>query len=410
MLKSDSTRMEQRLKAIAACTEIPGEITRRTYSRAWTAAVAYITQEMEKIGLSVRMDSFGNLIGQYNPARSAEKPIGIGSHLDSVVNAGAYDGVAGIVVGLELVSMLHENGIVPARPIEVLATADEEGAICQKGYFGARFMTGDMTIPELLSYRNADGKNLAELQAECSLFAGKSFGADNGWARDYYSSFLEIHVEQGNVLEGEHRDLGIVKGVVGIGRLFVDIDGESDHAGPTQMKGRRDAMVAASDLIVKVWNDGQAHSGDLVATVGRIHNTPNIHNVISGHVSLVIDYRAAQDSTAAAAADRFAGYLHSLDETYGVKTTISKQVYTPVEYFSPDLIEKFRGLSIPNSMELFSWAGHDAKAFAQVTNAAMLFMPSVGGKSHSPLEFTDIKSFQLVCDHLIRLLDTEGTL
>ena len=102
--------------------------------------------------MTVRMDSFGTVIGTYNPGSSSEKPIGIGSHIDSVVDAGAYDGVAGVVIGLELISMMHENGIVPAFPIEILATAEEEGAVCQRGYFGARFMVGDMTVEELLSY------------------------------------------------------------------------------------------------------------------------------------------------------------------------------------------------------------------------------------------------------------------
>lgn len=410
MVRSNPKRMEQRLKAIAACTEEPGKITRRTFSQAWVEAVTYVAKEMEQAGMTVRMDTFGNLIGRYNPAGSDKKPIGIGSHIDSVMNAGAYDGVAGVVIGLELISMLHENGIVPSRPIEVLATADEEGAICQRGYFGARFMIGDMTVEELLSYRDANGKNVAELQAECGRFRGRTFGSDNGWAKDYYHCFLEVHVEQGNVLESLQKDMGIVKGVAGIGRLFVELAGESDHAGPTLMAGRKDAMVAASDLILRVWQDAQAHNGDLVATVGRLHNTPNTHNVIPGHVELVIDYRSDKDAVAFAACGRFKQYIAELEKTYGVKTSVSKDIYTPVKDFSPNVLDAFRSMEVPNSMELYSWAGHDAKAFSEVTDTAMLFMPSVGGKSHSPLEYTPIESFRLVCDHLIKLLITEDCL
>ena len=128
-LKANKERMKQRIDRIASYTSEPGRITRLTFSDAWVQAVGYVRSEMESMGMTVRMDTFGNLIGNYNPGNSTEKPIGIGSHIDSVVNAGAYDGVAGIVVGLELISMLHENHIIPKYPIEVLATADEEGAI-----------------------------------------------------------------------------------------------------------------------------------------------------------------------------------------------------------------------------------------------------------------------------------------
>ena len=410
MMVSDPKRIERRLKAIAACTEESGKITRRTFSKAWEEAVAYVRGEMEDAGMTVRMDTFGNLIGRYDPAHSDQKPIGIGSHIDSVINAGAYDGVAGIVIGLELVSMLHENRVILSRPIEVLATADEEGAICQKGYFGGRFMTGDMTVAELLSYRDADGNNLTDLQSRCPEFSGRTFGSDNGWAKNYYHCFLEVHVEQGNVLESKGKDMGIVKGVAGIGRLVVEISGVSDHAGPTVMEGRRDALVAASDLVLKVWNDGQLHSGDLVATVGRMHITPNTHNVIPGHVELVIDYRSDRDVIAMAAAQRFKSYILDLEKNYGVKAEISREIYTPVKEFSPYLLRRLREMQVPNSMELYSWAGHDAKAFSEVTDTAMLFMPSVGGKSHCPEEFTETRSFQLVCDHLVHLLEPEAAL
>ena len=403
MLRSNKERMQRRIDEISTFTEISGEITRRTYSEAWADAVDYLKKEFESAGMSVRMDTFGNLIGTYDPSGSGEKPYAVGSHLDSVKNAGKYDGVAGIVCGLELVSMLHENNIVPKHPIEVIATADEEGAICQKGYFGARFMTGDMTIEEYLSFRNADGKNIADLQKDCRLFKDVKFGTDNGWARNYYRSWLEIHVEQGNVLETEKKKVGIVCGVVGIGRLFVRLTGSSDHAGPTLMKGRQDPLAAAAALITHVWQTGQKNNGKLVCTVGRLHNSPNIHNVISGVTELVIDYRSADDELAEKTAEGFKSFVRSLEESYGVKAEITAETYTPVKLFDEKLRESIRALDMPNSMELYSWAGHDAKAFANVIPTAMIFMPSIGGKSHSPLEYTDIESFALVCDNAVKL-------
>ena len=403
-MKSNLMRMENRIKTIAGFTEEKHKITRRTYSKAWVDAITYVKKEMESIGMQVRMDSFGNVIGSYNPGCSKKKPIGIGSHIDSVQNAGAYDGVAGIVIGLELVSMLHENGIIPDMPIEVLATADEEGAICQKGYFGARFMAGNMDLDELLTYRDTNGKNVTDLRKDCGIFDQIPFGNDIGWAKGYYKNFFEVHVEQGGVLDGSHFDIGIVKGVVGIGRLFIDFLGESDHAGPTEMKSRHDSMVAASDFILKAWETGQAQNGKIVTTVGRIHNYPNIHNVIAGKTSVVLDYRSDDDDTAYSVAKEMKDYALQLIKKYGVGVEISKEIYTPVKLFSPCMVDALRELQIPNSTELYSWAGHDAKMFAEITDTAMVFMPSVGGKSHCPEEYTDIRSFELVCDHMIRLL------
>lgn len=402
-MKADKERMQRRIDMIAGFTSEKGKITRLTFSKAWVDAVRYLQKEMESMGMTVRMDSFGNLIGNFNPGKSEEKPIGIGSHIDSVVNAGAYDGVAGIVVGLELVNMMYDAGITPKVPIEVLATADEEGAICQKGYFGGRFMTGNMTVEEYLSFRNIDGKNITDLQQECGLFQNTEFGCDNGWAKGYYSRFYEVHVEQGGVLEAEGKDIGIVKGVVGIGRLFIDFYGESDHAGPTVMKGRKDAMVAAADFILKAWEVGQKNSGKAVTTVARIQNSPNIHNVISGKTSIVLDYRSEDDDLAEEIKDTMKEYAYSMKEKYGVDVKITQEIYTPVKLFSQKLVQELRDLHMHNSMELFSWAGHDAKAFSEIVDTCMVFMPSIGGKSHCPEEYTDIKSFEQVCDQIIKL-------
>lgn len=407
MVQANCCRIQQRLERIAGFTVEKGRITRPTYSQAWVDAIHYLRCEMEMMGMEVRMDTFGNLVGRYNPGKSTDKAVGIGSHLDTVVNAGAYDGAAGIVAGLELVSMMHETGLQPKRPVEILATADEEGLICQKGYFGARFMTGDMSVDEALSYKNAQGKNLEILRKESGIFAGRPFGSDIGWAADYYSRFIEVHVEQGAVLEENQYDAGIVVGIAGIGRLFFDFRGEADHAGPTVMKGRKDALAAAADLITKVWEIGQIYSGSAVATVGRLAHYPNIHNVIAGQAELIVDYRATEDELAQQIAGRIKEYAAAIEEKYGVAVRLSQALYTPVLRFSEKLLDEYRSLKIPNTMELFSWAGHDAKAFAQVTDAAMIFMPSIGGKSHCPDEYTKVESFELVCNYLIRLFLSE---
>ncbi len=403
MLKSNGERMLGRIKKIASFSDDANMITRLTYSKSWVECINWLSGVMKEEGMQVRMDSFGNLIGLYNPFDSKKKPVAIASHIDTVKNAGAYDGVAGIVVGLEIVSMLKENNIVPKRPIEVIATADEEGAICQKGYFGARFMTGMMSIKEVLSYKNIENKNLIALQKESGIFDNNKFGEDIGWAKDYYDSFYEVHIEQGDVLHKANMEIGVVKGVVGIGRIGFEYYGEADHAGPTSMSGRKDSLVASSDAITKIWELAQKHNNRAVITIGRITNSPNIHNVISDLTSFIVDYRSDDDNLSHELAKNVIEICNEVSNKYGVNCSINKNIYTPVKLFNDKLIGEIEQLNIPKSMKLFSWAGHDAKAFAEIVPTAMIFMPSVNGKSHSPLEYTEIKSFEIVCDNIASL-------
>lgn len=404
MILSNPARMQKRLQTIAGFTEIPGQITRRTYSNAWVDALRYLKNEMETAGMTVRLDSFGNLIGRLEAPESRQKPVAFGSHIDTVVNGGAYDGVAGIVAGMELVSMLHESGKAPKATVEVIATADEEGIICQKGYFGARFMTGDMPLEEVRSYKNPEGKSVEELRRECGLFENVPLGRDIGWAKNYYSRYIEVHVEQGGRLDKSGTAVGIVKGVVGIGRLFFRVVGEANHAGSTAMDERKDALAAAADLILFARKLGQRYAPDAVVTVGRLTHTPNLHNVISGQAALIIDYRSTDDSTSAAVRDALLQHAKEIQSSFGVEISCTKEIYTPVCLFSEPLLNDLRTLPYKNVTEMFSWAGHDAKAFVKVADTAMLFIPSKGGISHSSREYTDISFFEQVCNQLIRLI------
>ena len=185
--------------------------------------------------------------------------------------------------------------------------------------------------------------------------------------------------------------------------MFIDFFGESDHAGPTVMSVRKDAMVAAADFIMKAWEVGQANSGKAVTTVGRIQNSPNIHNVISGKTSIVLDFRSEEDALADEIKETMKQYAYSMKEKYGVGVEITQEIYTPVKLFAEPLVQELRDLHMENSMELYSWAGHDAKAYSEIVDTCMVFMPSIGGKSHCPEEYTDIKSFEQVCNQIIKL-------
>lgn len=264
-------------------------------------------------------------------------------------------------------------------------------------------MTGMMDAKEAITYENINHKNILELREESGIFTNIEFGHDEAWAKNYYSKFYEVHVEQGNVLESMKKEVGIVKGVVGIGRIGFEFFGESDHAGPTLMLGRKDSLVASSEIITKLWDLAQQYNGKAVITVGRLNNSPNIHNVISSKTEFIVDYRSEDDKLSQILSEKIKKIASETALKYELEYKIVKDIYTPVKLFPEEIVNSIRALNMPNSMDLYSWAGHDAKAFAEITDTAMIFMPSIGGKSHSPKEFTDIKSFELVCDNIINL-------
>lgn len=398
-------RIEEFLLRLSKCTSVKGELTRQTFSDAWEKAVSFVKKEMKDLGMETRIDGFGNLIGCYNPEKSLAKPIGIGSHIDTVINGGAYDGAIGIAAGLELVRRLKEENISLSYPIEIIAFAEEEGGVFGKGCMGSEYITGHTSLEQLDAFVNKSGKNLRECAAECSI-EKEEYGKDYGWGKEYYQAFFEIHAEQGGFLEECGKKIGIVNGVVGIFRSEVTFYGEANHAGTTLMSRRKDAAVALAEYILESYRYGMSRNGKLVVTNGKVSLEPNQHNVVPGKATSVCEIRAEEDSEIQAAYSCLRTKGEQIAEIYGQKVFFSEPVYVIPIRFDDNLIKRLREITVKNEnvMDIFSWAGHDAKLMSTVAPSVMLFVPSKNGMSHCPEEYSNPEDIALAVEILLQML------
>lgn len=405
VLKNREERISRILSKISYLTSVPGEITRQTFSGAWEDGIEMISQEMIKLDMQVRMDGFGNLIGVYNPGQSEEKPIGMGSHLDTVINGGAYDGVVGIVAGLEVIQIFKEKGIIPKRPVEVIAFAEEEGGVFGKGCLGSEYITGNTSLEKINGFQDAAGRTPKQ-RANALKFIKRSYGSDFGWGKNYYHAFFEIHVEQGIELQKCSKQIGIVDGVVGILRSEVTFSGQPNHAGTTEMVRRKDAMVALAEFIVQAYRYGRKENGKLVVTNGKIRVFPNQHNVVPGEAASVMEMRAETDMEIQQAYAELQVSAKLIAEQYHLSVSFSEPVYVKPVAFDKGLLEIADNTSkdIDKTTHIFSWAGHDAKLMSKVAPSMMLFVPSKNGMSHCPEEYSESKDIIAASEFLLNMI------
>ena len=366
-------RVLERADELARFTEQPGRITRPLATPALAAATARVREWMEGAGLTTRSDPLGNLAGRRG---AAGPPVLIGSHLDSVADAGRYDGVLGVLVGLA-VAEAHDG------PIEVVAFADEEGLRFASTFLGSRAFVGRLTRRDL-ELRDADGVTLGEAigmtEPGPPLFAG---------ARAY----LEVHIEQGPVLEAAGLPLGVVTAIAGQTRGQVTFEGRAGHAGTTPMDQRRDALAAAAEFVLAAERRARDTPG-LVATVGEIGVPHGAANVIPGRVEATLDIRHQDDDVRARALAALRERTAALCERRGIAvgwSVIAEHEATPC---SPALVERLAEAVAATGIEvrrLPSGAGHDAITMAGVTDVAMLFVRNAGGISHHPDESVELE-------------------
>ena len=360
-----------------------GGISRVAYSEADLNARAFVHQLMHSAGLETDVDVAGNLIGRRAVAGSERAPLMIGSHIDSVPHGGNYDGQVGSMGAVEVAHTLHDQNIELRHPLEVIIFQNEEG-----GKTGSRALSGELQ-PKELDLVTASGTSIRE---GIALLGGDPAAlAEARRTRGGAAGYLELHIEQGGILERERIDIGVVQGIVGIKRWAVTIEGFANHAGTTPMSERQDALLAGGMFITAVNDTAKKISGRHVATVGRITAHPGAPNVIPGRVELSLEIRDLSmqkiDSVYAAVVDASVEIeaetktTFSFDEFY-----VSRAAPTDPRYqqFVADAATSL-GLS---SLPLPSGAGHDAQSVAHFAPVGMIFVPSVGGISHSPKEFT----------------------
>jgi allantoate deiminase len=371
-----------RCRQLAAYTEVPGETTRLFLSPPMHDVHALLRGWMEATGMTVRIDAVGNLRGIW-PGLTANCPrLLIGSHLDTVPNAGAFDGILGVVLGLAVVEQLRGQHLPFA--IEVIGFSEEEGVRFNKPFLGSLALIGKLDA-ETLARTDRDSITLAE--AICNYGLDPANLPDAVLPKEAFA-YLEFHIEQGPALESEGAPLGIVEALVGQARVQLTFMGQANHAGTTPMHLRHDAMAAAAEWIVAVETYANKHTG-LVATVGKLETSPGAGNVIAGQVIASLDVRHANDPTCQAAVSSLIESANAAAAERGVTVSAQTQLEQPAVSLSPPLTQLLHAAAekagFP-SRRMTSGAGHDAMIVVQRLPSTMLFLRSPAGLSHHPDE------------------------
>ena len=391
----DRALLEQRLDDLYTIGAEPdGGAFRPLYGPAWAAAVDRVERWLTDAGLKTQRDAVGNLWGRAEGTDKG-KSIVTGSHIDTVRRGGRLDGALGIVAGLTAVAALLQDKGKPRRTLEVVAICEEEGSRFSTNFWGSRAITG--------AIEHVD-PDMAAAMRECGLDPGTIATA----ARDDLDTFIELHIEQGAVLETSGTPLAVVSAIVGIVHLEIVVTGRPDHAGTTPMELRRDALAGAAAMIHAIESLARSLGRPAVATVGRMRVEPDQVNVVPGRVVFTVDLRHADLNARRALEDRIRSLCATLaaERSLGADiTTLQERAPVPMHRDVRALLARAAqdcGMEPP---EMVSGAGHDAQVLAARCKVGMLFVPSIGGRSHCPEEATSPRHLELGTRVLARALE-----
>ena len=397
-------RIQRDIETLAQYSQVQGiGCTRYTYTKEFAQARDYIVSQMKAAGLSVREDAVGTVIGRMEGRNPSAPIIMTGSHFDTVKTGGRFDGAAGVVAALETARTLHDEGFVPERPIEFVALPEEEGARFGGGLFASRAMCGQLYENELETYKDSDGVSVAQAMREYGLDPAKADEARR--KKGEIDMFLELHIEQGPVLENEKVDVGIVEAIVGIKCFNVYVYGRSDHAGTTPMNMRADTMLATARAIVAGTDKARELDDGTVVTFGRVETQPGAFNIVAKETLFDIDCRSKTLESVDKVIDAVRASLErSQAENAGLSFRIVEKLTAQPVLMKPEiqeLLEKEAAQAGISTRKMLSGAGHDAMVMGSLCDVAMIFVPSRGGRSHVPEEWTDYedlrKGAELLC-------------
>ncbi len=381
-LRVNGERVMANIKGLAEFGTNPqGGVSRVAYSDADKQGREYVMGLMKDAQLDVTIDAAGNIIGRRAGSVPKLPPLIIGSHIDTVPEGGNYDGVVGSMGAIEVAQTLGENKITLRHPLEVIIFQNEEG-----GLIGSRALSGALTEKEL-DLVSRSGKTIRE--------GIKFIGGDptklKEVRRQHIGAYLELHIEQGNTLENEKINIGVVEGIVGINWWDVTIEGFANHAGTTAMNNRQDALLAAAKFIQAVNRIVTSVPGRQVGTVGRINALPGAPNVIPGKVVLSLELRDLDAAKIKMLYEKIHAEAQQIAKDSNTKFDFKEiNVNTPAptnQFMRSHITEAARALSLTTKL-MPSGAGHDAQDMAKIGSVGMIFVPSVGGISHSPREFS----------------------
>jgi len=382
----DGDRLLRRIGELAERGALDGGGCRRLALTAEDGAGRdYVVSLMRDLGLDVAIDRVGNVMGMRAGTRGGP-PVMTGSHVDTVATGGIYDGALGVLAGLEVVETLNDHGIETEAPLAVACFSNEEGVRFTPDMMGSQAFTGAVSVEEILDTVGFDGARYGDELQRIGYAGTHQCGATE------VRSYVELHIEQGPVLDAEGIDIGVVEGVQGISWTEWTLEGVANHAGTTPMNARRDAGYGAAEIVGFARRVAHEIGGRQVATVGAIALEPNLINVVAERARVTMDLRNTDDRALASAESRLHGFVEAMAAAEGLGVSHrSLARFAPVP-FDPQVVgvveamASRRGLS---TLRLPSGAGHDAQMLAAICPTAMIFVPSRDGISHNVNEFTE---------------------
>lgn len=388
----DPDRLFRRITELSRLTESDRPWTRRSFSSLFLQGRAWLAREFEAAGLTVSIDPGGNLVGRRPGRNPALAPIVTGSHSDTVPGGGRFDGILGVLAGIEVAQALQENGHSLAHSLEIIDFLAEEPSEYGPSCIGSRALAGELE-PAMLKAAAPDGEKLEEglmrVGGAPDQLAMVRRGT-NGTA-----AFVELHIEQGPVLESRSLPIGVVTHIVGIRRVRITVDGRPDHSGTTPMDIRRDALAGAAEIVAAANAKARAAIGGphyVVATVGRLNVHPNAANAVPGRVEMTLEVRSDAEAILHRFPEELLAASRDAMEKLGVTVALEPVSYSPPTACAPfiqETIEAASGALGLRSMRLPSGAGHDGVYVAKTGPIGMIFIPCRGGRSHCAEEWAE---------------------
>jgi N-carbamoyl-L-amino-acid hydrolase len=405
-MKIDRTRLERTMQEMGRIGETPrGGLTRLALTDEDKRGRDRMVAWMREAGLRVSIDQMGNIFGE-RPGTEPLPPVMMGSHVDSVPTGGTYDGQLGVMCALEVLRTLADHGRRTRHPVTLVIFTNEEGARFQPAMIASGVMAGKIALEDAYNVRDKDGIRLVD-ELERIGYLGPEPCVPRA-----FRAYLELHIEQGPFLEEDGCAVGVVEGIVAISWSRLTIHGVQDHAGPTPMRVRHDALVAAAEVVTRVRALAHELGGDAVTTVGNLTVHPNIVNAIPGRVTLSIDMRDPRDATLDRALPLLDRLVREACEREGVTYELEHYWRVPFTPFAPGVVsavERAAKATGARYRRIISGAGHDAQYMAAIGPTAMIFVPSRAGRSHCEEEFTPMDDIEVGANTLLHAaLDLAG--
>lgn len=396
-------RLERDLDAISRFSRPGPGITRLSFTPDYRAALDYLTGEFEALGFRTGYDPVGNFVA--SNVAPGERCVALGSHVDSVPNGGRFDGTAGVLCALEVARS------APDTSLKVFSFVEEEGARFGSGLLGSRCTVGAVAAEELQGYR--DGKGVSFYDAAREDGHAPERVAECPGYLDGVERYLEVHIEQGRVLEDAGQEIGVVEAIAGVLHFELEVEGRADHAGATPMNLRSDAGLTAAEIVVEIERAAREAGGAAVGTVGRVDMYPGALNVVPGRASVGVDVRDVSEERRESVVERVVAFARERAGLRGQTVLYRERLRSTPTPMHEDVVAGLLQAAEKTGVEplkMVSGAGHDAMMMAQRVPTGMLFVPSRDGISHAPEEFTEPRHLALAVAVMVEAVAGAKTL